>query len=110
MFASTGEIAEPCGLPRSSGLEGAVLQLQRRLQPPLDIEEDPPQVGVVSNRFQNERVIERVEERLEIQIENPVVSPTPPPAAPDRVMSRPSRPVPVGVGVKDKLHLGLQVQ
>src|SRR5262249_16583370 len=37
-------------------LESAVLALQRRLQPPLHVEEDPPQVGVVSDRFQNERV------------------------------------------------------
>jgi hypothetical protein len=86
MFASTGEIAA-LRAPAMPGLEGAVLQLQRRLQPPLHIEEDPPQVGVVSDRFQNERVIERVEARLEIQIENPVVPPTPLPAAPDRVMS-----------------------
>jgi site-specific DNA recombinase len=50
------------------GLQGAVLELQRRFQPPLHVEEDPPQVGVVSDRFQNERVIERVEKRLEIQI------------------------------------------
>jgi hypothetical protein len=33
------------------GLQGAVLQLDWRFQPPLHIEKDPPQVCVVSNRF-----------------------------------------------------------
>ena len=40
------------------GLEGAILQLQRRFEPPLHIEEDPPHVRVVSHRLQDERVIE----------------------------------------------------
>jgi hypothetical protein len=39
-------------------LEGAVLELKRGFEPPLSVEEDPPQVGVVSYRFQNERVVE----------------------------------------------------
>ena len=90
--------------------EGAVLQLQRRFQPPLHVEEDPPQVRVVSHRVQNERVIERVEERLQVQIQNPVVSPTPLPTCPQRIMSRPSRPIPIGIPVEHGLHLGLQVQ
>ena len=50
------------------GLQGAVLQLQRRFEPPLNVEQDPPQIGVVSYRSQNERVVERVEERLQVQI------------------------------------------
>jgi len=91
-------------------LKGAILELKRRFEPPLHVEEDPPQVGVVSDRFQNERVIKRVKERPEIQVDRPVVSPTPLPACPQRVMSRPSRPVPIGVRVEDWLHLGLQVQ
>jgi hypothetical protein len=49
-------------------VKSAVLELQRRFEPPLHVEEDPLQVGVVSDRFQNERVVERVEERFEIQI------------------------------------------
>ena len=50
------------------GLQGAVLQLQRRFEPPLNVEQDPPQIGVVSYRSQNERVVERVKERLQVQI------------------------------------------
>src|SRR5918992_3740643 len=96
--------------PAISRLEGAVPQLKRRRQPPLHVEEDPPQVRVVSDRLQNERVIERVEKRLQVQVQNPVVLPTPLPADPQRIMSRPSRPIPVGVRVKDRLHLGLQAQ
>ena len=49
--------------------ERAVVQLQRRLQPPLHVEKDPPQAGVVGYRFQNERVIERIEERLQVQVQ-----------------------------------------
>ncbi len=90
--------------------QGAVPELKRRLQPPLHIEEDPPQVGVVSYRCQDERVIERVEKRPEIKIDRPVVFPTPLPAYPQRIMSRPSWPIPIGVRVKHRLHLRLQVQ
>jgi site-specific DNA recombinase len=75
--------------------KGAVLELQRGFQPPLHVEEDPPQAGVVRDRFQNERVVERVEERPEIKIDRPVVSPTPLPAPTDRIQGRPPRPIPV---------------
>jgi hypothetical protein len=65
---------------------------------------------VVSYRFQHERVIERVEKRSEIKIDRPVVFPTPRPAYTQRIMSRPSRPVPIGIRVEHRFHLRLQVQ
>ena len=49
-----------------------------------------------------------VEELLDIQIDNPVVLPAPLPAYPDRVMSRLSRPIAIGVAVKPRLHQRLQ--
>ena len=96
--------------PAIPRLQGAVLALQRRLKPPLHVEEDPPLAGVTGERAQDERVVERVEERPQIEIDHPVVSPTPLPTHPHRVQGRASRPVPVGVRVEHGLHLRLQVQ
>lgn len=110
MFASTGEIAAALRAAAISCFEGAVLALQRCFEPPLHVEEDPPLVGVVSDRAQNERVVKRVEERPEIKVDHPVVAPTTRPAAPHRVQGRPPRPVPIGVRVEQGFHLWLQAQ
>lgn len=87
----------------------AVPPPKRRLQPPLDVEEDPAQVGVMSHRAQDEVVRDAVEKRLQVQVENPILSPAALPTDPDRVQGRPARPIPVGVRVKMRLHPGLQV-
>ena len=48
-----GVTAEPCGLPRSLGNQGAVRPLQRRLEPPPHIQQDPPLVSVVGYRLED---------------------------------------------------------
>src|SRR5215211_183916 len=50
-----------------------------------------------------------VEEGPDVQIEHPVQLPAALPADPDRVQRRPTRPTPIGVGVEERLHAGLQV-
>src|SRR5712691_13395399 len=110
MFANKGEIAEPCGLPRSLASRVPSSCCSGAFQPPLHVEEDPPLACVVRDRAQDERVVERVEERPQIEIDHPVVSPTALPAAPHRLQGRASRPVPVRVRMEARLHLRLQIQ
>jgi hypothetical protein len=90
------------------GDHSAVLPLLRRSEPPLHIQQDPPLVGVVCYRLEDQAVIKVVEEPLDVQIDHPVSPPATLPAPPDRVQRATARPVPVGVGVEDLLHLRLQ--
>ena len=56
---------------RSSAIpfdQAAVLVLQRRLQPPLHVQQNPAQVGVMGYRFENEVVRNAVEKRLQVQV------------------------------------------
>jgi hypothetical protein len=68
MFASKGENRRTL---RGSAIaldQAAVLALQRRFQPPLHVEEDPAQVGVMSYRLENEVPRDAVEKRLQVQV------------------------------------------
>jgi hypothetical protein len=89
--------------------QAAVLQLERRFEPPLHIEQDPALVGVVSYRFQDEVPRDGVEERPDVDIEHPVVAPTALAAHPQRVVRRTAGPIAVGVLVEHRLHAGFQV-
>ena len=53
MLTSNGEIAEPRGsaIPPD---QAAVLALQRRSEPPLDVQQDPAQVSATSYRLQDQ--------------------------------------------------------
>jgi hypothetical protein len=86
--------------------------LQRRHKPPLDVQQDPPPVGVdvLGHRPNNQLVVQAVEEGLDVQVDDPVRLPAALPAHPHRVQRRPARPVPVGIGVEHRFHLRLQVQ
>jgi hypothetical protein len=56
---------------RSSAIaldQAAVLALERRLQPPLHVEQDEALVGVASYRLENEVVRDAVEKRLQVQV------------------------------------------
>jgi site-specific DNA recombinase len=90
------------------GLQGPVGQRQRGTKPPLDIQHHPRDVGVGLHGLDHESVIDTVEELLNIQIDDPVGLPAPLPTCPDRVQSRPSWPVPVGIWMKDRFDLLLQ--
>ena len=48
--------------------------LDRSLQPPLDIEKYPRDIGVMSNRLQDQFPIEIVKEAFDIQIDHPVLT------------------------------------
>src|ERR1051326_2263831 len=83
--------------------------MQWSLQPPRDIQQDPPLVGVPRDRLEHQRMVDTVEERPDVKIYYPVVTPTPLPAATHRVQRGPPRTIAIGVGVKDGFHLPLQV-
>ena len=78
---------------RDPGRQAAVRPLQRRNQPPLHIQQDPPLVGVVGDRLQDEIMIKVVEEPLDVDIDHPVGLPTPSPGIPPTASSalRPGR-------------------
>ena len=71
-FANIGEIAEPCGLPRSRASRLPSRRCSGRCEPPLHIQQDPPLVGVVGHRPENEIMIKVVEEPADVHIDHPV--------------------------------------
>ena len=89
--------------------QATVLALQWRFEPPLNVQQDPAQVGVMSYRLQHQLPGDAVEERPDIQIQNPVIPPAALPAHPQRLMRRTARPIPIGILVEHRLHVGLQV-
>lgn len=105
-----GRERRPLRSPAIARAKGAVRVLQRRFQPPLDVEQEPPLTGVVSDRAQDELGIERVEERPDVKIDHPVVSPTPFATARHRIMRRAPRPIAIRIRVEHGLHERLQVQ
>jgi hypothetical protein len=89
-------------------LKGAIRVLQRRSQPPLDIQQHPAAVGHRFDRTNHEVPRHLVEELLDIKIDRPVELPAPLPACRERVMGRLTRPVAIGVLMKPWLHQRLQ--
>src|SRR5205823_13645689 len=90
--------------------ERAILLLKRGLQPALHIQQDPSLVGVSAYRSQHQLVGYRVEEGSDIEIDHPAPSPAPLSTDSHRLQRRPSWPIAVRVGVKQRLHLRLQIQ
>ena len=82
--------------------------MQRRVQPPLDIEEDPTTTRVALHCAQHEPMVQRVEEGADVEVEDPVVSPTPLPRAPNGVKGR--APLTIPVGVRMELWLNNRIQ
>ena len=110
-FASNGLIADPCGVPRSRATRVPSGCCQRRLQPPLHVQQDPPLLrrNMVGDRPFHEVPGHGVEELPDVEVDHPVAAPAPLTTGPDRVQRGSARPVPVGVRVKDRLDLRLQI-
>ena len=89
--------------------ERAVGVLQRRSQPPLDIQQHPPVGADRGHRLDDKVPRNGVEELPDVQVDHPVVLPTPCPACSDRVMGRLSRPIAIGVRVELRFHQRLQM-
>jgi hypothetical protein len=89
--------------------QAAILALQWRFEPPLDVQPDPALIGVMSHRLQDEVPRDAIEEGPNVKIQHPVLPPTALPADPDRVQRRPTRPIPIGILMEHVLHRGLQV-
>ena len=108
-FANNGEIADPCGVPRSRATSVPSGCCSGAFSHRSHVQQDPPLVGVVGDRLEHEVPGHGVEERPDVQIDHPVRSPAPLPARPDRVQRGLPRPVAVGVRMEDRFDLRLQI-
>src|SRR5271169_434314 len=66
--------------PRHSRSDAAIFQLDRSLQPALDIEQHPRTVGMTTDRLEHQLPVDAVEIAFYVEIEHPVVAPTAPPS------------------------------
>src|SRR5829696_322090 len=109
-FANSGEIADPCGVPRPTSRNSWSCPSTPASSHPPHIEQDPLVVGVMRDRCHDLGLRHGVGEAAGVQIDHPVSSPAPFPAGPHRVQRRPPRPVAVRVGVETWLHQLPQLQ
>ena len=77
-------------------------------EPPLDVEQHPPLVGVVSDRLHEQIMANAVKEGPDIEIEHPVLVPTTLASHGQRAVGASPRPVSVAVGMEDRLKLLFQ--
>ena len=84
---------------------GSVSHRHGGFEPPLDVEQHPTLVGVVSDRPHEQIMANAVEEGPDIEIEHPVLAPTTLASHGQRVVGASPRPVPVAVGAQDRLKL-----
>src|SRR5262249_4570503 len=61
---------------RRARRDAAVLHLYRRLQPSLDVEQEPRTVRMMADCLEQKLPIDAVEEALNVEIEHPAVAPT----------------------------------
>ena len=87
---------------------GSVCHRHGGFEPPLDVEQHPPLVAVVSDRLHEEVMANAVEEGPDIEIEHPVLVPATLASHGQRVVGASPRPVPVAVGMEDRLKLLFQ--
>ena len=66
--------------------EGPVGHLHGGFQPPLDVEQDPALVSVVSHRFHQQVMRDAVEKGPDVEIDHPVLFPAALPGHGQRVM------------------------
>ncbi len=88
--------------------KGSVSHLHRGFQPPLDVEQDPPLVGMVSDRLQQQIMGNAIEKVLDVKIQHPVIHPTPLFSYGQCVVGTPPGTISVTIGVEDRLKLPFQ--
>src|SRR5471030_515741 len=93
---------------RDSRHDAAILQLDRSLQPALDIEQHPRLVRMTTDRPEHQLPIDAVEIGFYVEIEHPVVAPTALTSLAHGVDRRSAGPVAIGIGVEHRLQNGLQ--
>jgi hypothetical protein len=98
-----GEIGEPCGGPLLSGDKVSIRHLHRRFQPPVDVEQNPAFIGVVSYCFEQQIMRNAVEKGPDIKIQNPVLFPAAVSSYSQCVVGRTPRTIAVAVGMEDRL-------
>src|SRR5204862_5017352 len=94
---------------RHSRHNAAILQLDRSLQPALDVEQHPWTVRMTTDCPEQQLPINAVEIGLYVEIEHPVVPPAPLTSLAHGIDRRFAGPVAIGVGVEHRLQPRLQV-
>src|SRR5438094_8292528 len=94
---------------RHSRHDAAIFQLNRSLQPALDIEQHPRLVRMMTDRPEHQLPIDAVEIGFYVEIEHPLVAPTALASLAHCVDRRFAGPVAIGVGVEHRLQTRLQV-
>src|SRR5208282_658202 len=89
--------------------DAAIFQLNRSLQPALDVEQNPRTVRMITNCLEHQLPINAVEIGFYVEVEHPVVAPAALPSLAHGVDRRSAGPVAIGVGVKHRLQMRLQV-
>ncbi len=88
----------------------SIFHLSRSFQPPLNVQQNPLALRMLSDGAHDEGVIQIVKESFDIQIQNPVIPPASLPCYSHRFDCRLSRPVSIRVWMKMRFHLRLQIQ
>src|SRR5476651_1837006 len=94
---------------RDSRHDAAILQLDRSLQPALDIEQHPRLVRMTTDRPEHQLPIDAVEIGFYVEIEHPVIPPAALTSLAHGIDRRSAGPVAVGVNMKHRLQTRLQV-
>ena len=89
--------------------DAAIFQLNRSLQPALDIEQNPRTVRMMTNCLEHQLPINAVEIGLYVDVEHPVVPPAALTSLTHGVDRRFAGPVAIGVGMEHRLQTRLQV-
>ncbi len=85
--------------------KSSIGHLHRRFQPPLDVQQNPPLLGVMSYRFEQQIMRHAVEERSDVKIQHPTLRPAASASHSQCVMGITPRTIAVAVGVEDRLKL-----
>ena len=88
--------------------EGPVRHLHGGSEPPLDVEQDPAFVGVVSDRFEEQIMGNAVEEGPDVDVQHPVLSPAALTGHGQSVMGTAPGTIAIAVTVEDRLKLLFQ--
>jgi hypothetical protein len=87
----------------------SILHLGGSFEPPLEIEENPRALCVLSNRPKHEFVVEIIEEAADVEVNDPGIPPASLPRVGDSVERRLARSIAIGIWMEGRFHQWLQV-
>src|SRR5215471_10262625 len=87
----------------------SILQSGGSFEPPLEVEENPLALRVLSNRPKHQLVVEIIEEAADVEVNDPGIPPASLPRTGDSIERRLLRPIAIGVWMEGRFHPWLQV-